>query len=227
MATQLILPLNVNEKNCSNCKQSHSLTNFYYIKTRGRYTSQCKPCLRQKSNAAYHRKSPEQKQLEWKKQKARLESNPVLQESRRLSGRRWAAKMRKDSARNAEWNRYRRAKYAEDPESDNSRGKAYRKTKKGRDAVARGNHNRREKLRVSGRMTIGISDLVKRQNGRCFYCPKRFNRSRRPTIDHIIPLKLGGTNDESNLVAACLSCNSSKKAKHPHAYASEIGRLLI
>jgi 5-methylcytosine-specific restriction endonuclease McrA len=31
------------------------------------------------------------------------------------------------------------------------------------------------------------------------------------TLDHIVPVELGGTNDPSNLVTACLSCNSAKQ----------------
>jgi len=31
------------------------------------------------------------------------------------------------------------------------------------------------------------------------------------TLDHIVPVELGGSNDPSNLVTACLSCNSTKQ----------------
>ena len=32
-------------------------------------------------------------------------------------------------------------------------------------------------------------------------------------VDHILPVKHGGTNDESNLTAACVRCNRSKGTK--------------
>ena len=32
-------------------------------------------------------------------------------------------------------------------------------------------------------------------------------------VDHIVPVRLGGTNDESNLQALCKSCHSRKTAK--------------
>jgi 5-methylcytosine-specific restriction endonuclease McrA len=31
------------------------------------------------------------------------------------------------------------------------------------------------------------------------------------TLDHLIPRELGGTNDASNLVTACFSCNSARQ----------------
>jgi len=33
------------------------------------------------------------------------------------------------------------------------------------------------------------------------------------TLDHVVAVELGGSNDESNLVTSCLSCNSSKQDK--------------
>lgn len=45
----------------------------------------------------------------------------------------------------------------------------------------------------------------KRQGRRCMYCDRLAS-----TVDHVVPLLLGGTNYEGNLVPACLSCNSSK-----------------
>ena len=38
------------------------------------------------------------------------------------------------------------------------------------------------------------------------------------SIDHLIPVARGGTNEESNLVLACLRCNISRGAKSPHEY---------
>ena len=43
----------------------------------------------------------------------------------------------------------------------------------------------------------------------CIYCGSK----ERLTIDHVLPLFNGGKHVESNLVVACLSCNSSKKDK--------------
>lgn len=42
----------------------------------------------------------------------------------------------------------------------------------------------------------------------CAYCGQEATE-----VDHIIPVKHGGTNDESNLTAACVRCNRSKGTK--------------
>ena len=44
--------------------------------------------------------------------------------------------------------------------------------------------------------------------GICVYCHSRAKR----TMDHVIPILGGGAHDPDNVVAACLSCNSSKGA---------------
>jgi 5-methylcytosine-specific restriction endonuclease McrA len=43
----------------------------------------------------------------------------------------------------------------------------------------------------------------------CFYCDKIIFR-KTTTKDHIIPKMLGGTNHPTNIVKACLKCNSLK-----------------
>lgn len=43
----------------------------------------------------------------------------------------------------------------------------------------------------------------------CFYCGKKM-KERNKTIDHIIPIKKGGSNCFSNLTICCSRCNSIK-----------------
>jgi 5-methylcytosine-specific restriction protein A len=52
------------------------------------------------------------------------------------------------------------------------------------------------------------SRIKLRDNFTCQECRSRM----RLTVDHIIPLSLGGSNDESNLRCLCRSCNSRKGA---------------
>jgi 5-methylcytosine-specific restriction endonuclease McrA len=54
--------------------------------------------------------------------------------------------------------------------------------------------------------------VIVRDGGVCQYCSRR---PRKPTVDHMQPVSLGGTNDMSNLVVACRRCNSIKCNRMP------------
>lgn len=49
--------------------------------------------------------------------------------------------------------------------------------------------------------------ILERDDYTCRYCGERPERM---CADHVAPLSRGGSNDETNLVACCLPCNSSK-----------------
>ena len=50
--------------------------------------------------------------------------------------------------------------------------------------------------------------VLRRDGYICAYCGQMAN-----TVDHILPVSKGGTDDMENLVAACTSCNSRKSNK--------------
>ncbi len=52
--------------------------------------------------------------------------------------------------------------------------------------------------------------VIDRHDGRCALCGAKPPRL---TMDHRVPLSLGGTSTEGNLQPACLSCNERKAAK--------------
>jgi hypothetical protein len=57
-------------------------------------------------------------------------------------------------------------------------------------------------------------EILRRDNNTCRYC----HATDTPlTIDHVIPVALGGTDEASNLVAACVDCNSGKTSSSPDA----------
>jgi hypothetical protein len=49
----------------------------------------------------------------------------------------------------------------------------------------------------------------------CCYCGRQLKGAnpREVTLDHLVPRNAGGDNQPSNLVTACLSCNSSRQDK--------------
>ena len=76
-------------------------------------------------------------------------------------------------------------------------------------------HNARPN-RESVRKQIGVvaARLIARRDGdACVYCgATEASSGRKLHLDHITARALGGTNDVTNLVTACHSCNSRKQA---------------
>jgi 5-methylcytosine-specific restriction endonuclease McrA len=54
--------------------------------------------------------------------------------------------------------------------------------------------------------------LYDRDGHKCIYCGRNGDDSKL-TLDHLIPIELGGTNAAKNLVTCCLTCNSTKSSK--------------
>jgi 5-methylcytosine-specific restriction endonuclease McrA len=65
------------------------------------------------------------------------------------------------------------------------------------------------KRRALGYITKETIKLVFTLYPRCVYCGSLENK----TLEHVVPISKGGTNDFDNLATACSSCNSSKKGK--------------
>ncbi len=59
-------------------------------------------------------------------------------------------------------------------------------------------------------------EVLRRDNHTCRYCGATAPEVKL-TVDHVVPSALGGTDDPSNLVAACAGCNSGKSATNPDA----------
>lgn len=57
-------------------------------------------------------------------------------------------------------------------------------------------------------------EVLRRDNHTCRYCGASAPDVRL-TVDHVLPVALGGTDDATNLVAACADCNSGKSSSSP------------
>lgn len=60
-------------------------------------------------------------------------------------------------------------------------------------------------------------EVLRRDGHRCRYCGAAAADGARLTLDHVTPSALGGSDDPSNLVAACVDCNSGKTSTTPDA----------
>jgi len=68
-----------------------------------------------------------------------------------------------------------------------------------------------------GRSLMAVSkrlraEILMRDSSTCRYCHATDSPL---TIDHVVPTALGGTDDPTNLVAACKDCNAGKSSMNP------------
>lgn len=59
-------------------------------------------------------------------------------------------------------------------------------------------------------------EVLRRDNYTCRYCGASAPDVKL-TVDHVVPVALGGSDDPSNLVAACVDCNAGKTSTSPDA----------
>lgn len=91
------------------------------------------------------------------------------------------------------------------------------KVVRNREINARKNHKRR----TAGRIEVGIRDLAKRDGERCYLCHRKLNLTLPgtakwgATIDHILPVSFGGTNEANNLALAHRHCNVARGNRQP------------
>lgn len=63
----------------------------------------------------------------------------------------------------------------------------------------------------------------------CAYCGRNLHNApaREVTLDHLVPQCDGGSHHESNLVTACLSCNSRRQNRRWRAWIAEVNPGLV
>jgi len=174
-------------KRCNNCGKIKSLDHFAknMLGQYGRY-SQCKECLRIKQRKR-HAENPERQR---KRQRQYYAKHPekVRAWSRKARRKYYATHKEEEAARFRKWQ-------LENPD----KCRAYAA-------------NRRAlKKQADGSFTTEEFDaLCEKYANKCLCC----GSTNEPlTVDHVIPLSEGGSNDISNIQPLCLSCNSRKQDK--------------
>lgn len=69
-----------------------------------------------------------------------------------------------------------------------------------------------------------VQTLFAKQGGKCVCCGESLENGYH--LDHIMPLALGGLNEDSNVQLLTPKCNLSKSDKHPKVWAREKGIVL-
>jgi 5-methylcytosine-specific restriction endonuclease McrA len=177
-------------KTCTKCGQTKNFTEFYKCKSKkDGLSSHCKECRRiWRLQDSENQKIRAKNYYEKNKQKV-LENN-----------KKWVAENPEKIA--VIKKRYR----------DNNKEKVFIGNKRWEQAnpekVKRKVTRRRALKKKAITYFISSKDLRRLSMATCFFCTKKAD-----TIEHLIPLTRGGTHGIGNLVAACRSCNSSKRNK--------------
>lgn|SRR5574340_182965 len=199
-------------KSCSKCKLAKPTTEFSKnISSRDGLCSSCKSC-RSLAHAAWRAANPD---------KAKANMN------------KWVANNReKHNASTVAWRKDNPWKQKEcsakwrlaNPERQKAATAAWCAANP--EAKRVHDQNRRSrKLANGGRLSPGIADrLFKLQRGKCACCHASIEDGNH--IDHVIPLALGGPNEDWNVQLLCQACNRSKGAKHPVEFMQSRGFLL-
>lgn len=130
----------------------------------------------------------------------------------------------KRNARHREWlkdnaehcSAWRKTRYRKHRDSERAHRKAYGKTERGRQAIAKHLNKRRAARKNNHIAYYSLSDWQKRLeqfDNRCAYC-----NGEPQSVDHFIAITKGGSHCLNNVLPACNSCNSSKHNKDPEKW---------
>lgn len=197
-------------KTCTKCKTEKPVSEFSNrTKSRDGLEYRCKACSKIVSSD-WQKDNPE------RSREADAKWRAANREATRVRNAKWrAANPEKESARYAKW-------YAGNREKKSEASIKWRAANP--EAFRIYSHNRR--TRSVGKLSIGLSDkLFKLQRGKCA-CGCKQPLGDDFHLDHIMPLALGGANEDWNIQLLRSTCNQQKHAKHPVDYMQSKGFLL-
>lgn len=196
-------------KRCSTCDTEKPITDFR--KTRGYadgYTGQCKACILNQRRA--HNADPDVRERrrihdrEYKQQphvkksaRAYMQRPDVNERVKERERERW-----RNDAHLREYKRaYLRERYQNNPE--------HRQKQKAHSMAAI--HRRRARKEANGGSYTAKEwrDLCAKYGHVCLCC----GEAKPLTVDHVVPLVSGGSNDISNIQPLCLDCNLRKHTR--------------
>lgn len=195
-----------NAKYCQSCNQEIKRARYREIMRRKRQENpeKCRDAYKrwyEKQGVEYHKKwrdtHPEYRQEAIRRATRRSKEHPDLKK------------------------KYDATYYQRHKEQLNAKNKAYAQEnrEKLRDKKHAGLIRYRARLaKAEGNWTAKqFKELCEAVDYYCSYCHKKFDKL---TADHIVPLLRGGSNDISNIIPACMSCNAAKGATTPLEFLS-------
>lgn len=218
---------NVSTRVCGTCKIELPIESFSLRKKGGtRRHSQCKDCCK-KAQKAWREENAEHKRAKWMEW---VRSNP---EQFAATQKRYRTKHKdRVTAYNEAYTALnkgeinRRAREAYPARKERHTKAVYDWRKRNPEAFRSVGANYRARKRAAEGSHTGedIQKIYDLQHGCCAYCKKKLGK--KYDVDHVMPLKLGGSNGKDNLQILCPSCNRKKNAIDPVEYANRTGRLL-
>lgn len=196
-------------KTCPQCEITKPLGDYYLV--RARPMKQCKECHRGNVKARYAA-NPEPTKA---RVKAWAESNPERYEKGRKARYGSAKEVYVEKAKRwAEQNEERRREIAREWARRNP------ETVRTNNRISGG--RRRKRMRENGinidreswDAIMSISPHI------CLYCGTDHDKL---TMDHFVPVALGGRTEPGNLLPCCQPCNSKKSAMPPEKWLAKIG----
>ena len=223
-------------KQCSRCGQVKSLDEFYRCsRVRDGRQASCKECRKAQRLAYRERENELTRRRYWasldesrrKKREGQRKWREANPEKARDAKRKWrerdpekARRLDREQARR--W-RKRNLEYARQKERERTRALAgidptvrrekHRRWRQANPEKVRANgrqvqHRRRARMRRGRVYTVTAKNLRYLHAAACLACGAPAD-----TIDHVIPLRRGGSHGVGNLAPMCRTCNSSKGAK--------------
>lgn len=156
--------------------------------------------------------------------RSKLCSDECVRQRRAMQALEWSRRHpEKNRAKAAQWHlanpirsaankaAWQRRNYAEKVAAKNAKWKAAN-----RHVLREQQHRRRALQREAYVEPVVRTEIFERDRWKCVLCGRKLDpntaypASDFPTIDHIIPLAVGGTHEPQNVQAACLRCNRAK-----------------
>ena len=203
------------ERTCKGCGKTKPIDDFQktgklYKDGSPKYHGKCKVCLndyhrKHYSDSPSYKESHKRSSANWQA-KNKEKRNEYYREYRKSNKdkmseyqRRWRAKVvKKVSAYSVEYKRNRKATDIE-----------YLKTVREYCRI-----RRVRRTGAGGAHTLAEWEALKAQHNCTCLCCQKQEPEIKLTVDHVLPLVMGGTDDISNIQPLCFSCNTKKNAKH-------------